>query len=99
MMRGYYSGRYREENLLAAQAEFRYRLIPKLGFVAFAGAGSVYQSENLELRNFKPSYGGGMRYFFDVERGLSIRLDYGLGEKRANEERQKGFYVSLGEAF
>ncbi|MDF3077322.1 MAG: polymerase [Sphingobacteriaceae bacterium] len=99
MMRGYYTGRYRDENLLAAQAEIRYRFIPRLGFVGFAGAGSVYQNNNLSVSRFKPSYGAGMRYFFDVERGLSIRLDYGFGEKRTNEERQKGFYVSLGEAF
>lgn len=99
MMRGYYSGRYRDEKLLAAQMELRYRLIPRLGFVAFAGAGSVYGIHDFRLAQLKPSFGGGMRYFFDVERGLSIRLDYGIGEKRVNEERQKGFYISLGEAF
>lgn len=98
IMRGYYTGRYRDENLAAAQLELRYRMMPRLGFVAFAGTGSVYRN-NFSLNNLKPSYGAGMRYFFDVERGLSIRLDYGIGEKRAGEERQKGFYVSLGEAF
>ena len=40
MMRGYYTGRYRDRNLLAAQAELKYRIIPRIGFVAFAGAGS-----------------------------------------------------------
>jgi hypothetical protein len=98
MMRGYYTGRYRDKNLLAAQAELRYRFSHKLGAVAFLGAGSVY-SRGLNLEDFKPSRGAGFRYFFDVDRGLSIRLDYGIGEKRANEKRQKGFYVSLAEAF
>ena len=41
----------------------------------------------------------GARYFFDPEKGLSVRLDYGIGEKRANEKRQTGFYISLAEAF
>ncbi|HXI00970.1 MAG TPA: hypothetical protein VNI52_11940 [Sphingobacteriaceae bacterium] len=39
------------------------------------------------------------RYFYDVDRGLSVRADYAIGEKRPNEKRQKGFYLSLGEAF
>jgi hypothetical protein len=99
MMRGYYTGRYRDQNLLAAQAEFRYRFNPKLGAVAFLGAGNVYKSKGFNLMDFKPTRGGGLRYFFDVDRGLSIRLDYGVGEKRTNEKRQKGFYVALAEAF
>ncbi|HCN85199.1 MAG TPA: polymerase [Sphingobacteriaceae bacterium] len=98
MMRGYYTGRYRDKNLLAAQAEFRYRFIPKLGAVAFLGAGNVYNSR-LRIADFKPTSGVGARYFFDVDRGLSIRLDYGIGEKRPGEERQKGFYIGLAEAF
>lgn len=99
MMRGYYTGRFRDQNLLAAQAEYRYRFHPRFGVVGFMGAGTVYSNGNMELTGLKPSYGGGFRYFFDVERGLSIRLDYGVGEKRTMEERQSGFYVSLGEAF
>ena len=99
MMRGYYTGRNRDQNLLAAQAELRYRFHPRFGVVGFAGTGTVYSHGNLELKGLKPSYGGGLRYFFDVERGLSVRLDYGIGEKRAGEERQTGFYISLGEAF
>jgi hypothetical protein len=35
MMRGYYSGRYRDENLMAAQAEIRYRFMNRFGIVAF----------------------------------------------------------------
>ncbi|NEU08744.1 BamA/TamA family outer membrane protein [Flavihumibacter sp. R14] len=99
MMRGYYTGRYRDQSLLAAQAELRYRFHPRFGVVGFLGGGTVYANGNLNLKSLKPSYGGGMRYFFDVERGLSIRLDYGVGEKRPGEERQTGFYVSLGESF
>ena len=99
MMRGYYTGRYRDVNLLAAQAEFRYRFNPRFGVVGFVGGGTVYSNRNLKLSGLKPSLGGGFRYFFDVERGLSIRLDYGVGEKQSMEKRQTGFYISLGEAF
>ena len=100
MMRGYYGGRYRDENFLAAQAEIRYRFMERLGMVVFGGAGKVFANdENQLLKNFKPNYGIGGRYFFDPAKGLSVRLDYGVGEKRPGEKRQSGFYISLAEAF
>ncbi len=99
VMRGYYTGRYRDRNLLATQAELRYRLIPRFGIAGFAGLGSVYENGLFSLNNLKPSYGAGLRYFVAPIRGLSVRLDYAFGEKRSNEKRQQGFYLSLSEAF
>ncbi|HKG08404.1 MAG TPA: hypothetical protein VKB19_18195 [Pedobacter sp.] len=99
MMRGYYTGRYRDKNLLAGQTELRYRYNNRFGVAAFAGAGQVFGNGDLGFRHFKPSYGAGGRYFFDPEKGLSVRVDYGIGEKRVNEKRQTGFYISLAEAF
>ncbi|MGY3053969.1 outer membrane protein assembly factor BamA [Pedobacter sp. UYEF25] len=99
IMRGYYSGRYRDKNLLAMQAELRYRYNNRFGAVIFAGAGTVWGISEFSLNTFKPNLGGGVRYFFDPAKGLSIRADYGIGEKRPNEKRQNGLYLSLGEAF
>jgi hypothetical protein len=99
MMRAYYAGRFRDENLLAMQAELRLRLNPRFGLVGFAGAGNVYTKNNLKLIQLKPSVGGGFRYFFDIERGLSVRIDYAIGEQNPGEKRQQGLYLSLGEAF
>lgn len=99
MMRGYYNGRYRDENLMAAQAEIRYRFMNRFGVVAFAGGGKVFSNGNLSVKDLKPNYGVGGRYFFDTAKGLSVRLDYGIGEKRPNEKRQSGMYISLAEAF
>lgn len=99
IMRGYYTGRYRDESLLALQGELRLRLNPRFGFVGFAGTGSVYGASNFKIADLKPSIGGGFRYFFDIEKGLSVRMDYAYGEKRTGEDRQKGFYLSLGESF
>lgn len=99
MMRGYYTGRYRDENLIAAQTELRFRYNSRFGIVAFAGTGKVFKNGNLTLHNFKPNYGLGGRYFFDPAKGLSVRIDYGVGEKRINEKRQQGFYISFAEAF
>lgn len=99
MMRGYYAGRYRDRNLLAIQSELRYRLNNRFGAVAFIGTGTVWGRTDFAFNNFKPDYGGGFRYFFDPAKGLSVRMDYGVGAKLRNEERQSGFYISLGEAF
>ncbi|MGN8057921.1 BamA/TamA family outer membrane protein [Pedobacter sp. 22163] len=99
MMRGYYSGRYRDENLMAAQAEIRYRFMNRFGIVAFAGTGKVFANGEFNGDGLKPNFGVGGRYFFDPAKGLSVRLDYGIGEKLPNEKRQAGFYISLAEAF
>lgn len=99
MMRAYYTGRYRDENLMALQSELRFRVHPRFGIVGFAGTGNVFKRRDFSLRNLKPNLGGGFRYFFDIEKGLSIRMDYGIGEKIPGEKRQSGFYLSLGEAF
>ncbi len=97
-MRGYYNGRYRDRNYIAGQTELRLRFNDRFGIVGFAGTGTVF-ADSFSTDILKPNYGGGFRYFFDVEKGLSVRLDYGVGEQRPNESRQSGFYIALGEAF
>ena len=97
-MRGYYPGRYVDKALLTSQAELRYRIHPRIGFAAFAGAGSTGGGK-IELSALKPTYGGGLRYFFDLEHNSTVRIDYGIGEKRPGEPRQTAVYLSLGEAF
>jgi hypothetical protein len=98
MMRGYYNGRYRDRNFIAGQTELRYRICNRIGIVGFLGAGEVAHN-NFSINTLKPNYGSGIRYFFDTEKGLSIRADYGIGKKVAGEVRQSGFYIGLGQAF
>ncbi len=98
MMRGYYNGRYRDRNFIAGQAELRYRMSERIGVVGFIGTGEVFHS-SFSISQLKPDLGGGLRYFFDVEKGLSVRLDYGVGQKPAGEKRESGFYIGLGQAF
>ncbi|MEC5144458.1 BamA/TamA family outer membrane protein [Chitinophaga sp. 212800010-3] len=112
IMRGYYTGRYRNQNYLAGQAEYRYLVDPrmhihiwfldfkpKFALAAFAGTGTVFSNRDFRLDGFKPSYGAGIRYFYDESARLTIRIDYAVGEKRPGEARQKGLYLSLAEAF
>ncbi|GAA4324982.1 BamA/TamA family outer membrane protein [Mucilaginibacter gynuensis] len=98
IMRGYYNGRFRDRNLIAGQGELRYRFNERLGIVGFAGVGEVFNN-SFKVSALKPNIGGGLRYFFDIEKGLSMRIDYGIGEKRTGETRQSGLYLSLAEAF
>jgi len=96
-MRGYYLGRYRDKNYLTAQAELRYRFHPRFGITGFAGTGSTFSKDH-KMR-LVPSLGGGIRYFFSLEHLSTVRIDYAVGEKRAGEKRQSGFYLSISEAF
>ncbi|MBS1531470.1 MAG: polymerase [Bacteroidetes bacterium] len=98
MMRGYYNGRYRDRNFIAGQTELRYRISDRFGVVGFLGTGEVAHNM-FSMSALKPDYGGGVRYFFDTEKGLAIRADYGIGEKAPGEPRQSGFYIGLGQSF
>jgi hypothetical protein len=98
MMRGYYGGRFRDRNLIAGQTELRYRIDPRFGLAAFVGTGEVFHSD-FSFPQLKINYGGGVRYFFDIQKGLSFRLDYGVGDKPAGESRISGFYIALGQSF
>jgi hypothetical protein len=98
MMRGYYLGRYRDQHLITAQTELRWRLHPRLGLAGFLGTGSTF-GQNLQNGRWIPSAGGGIRYFYDLEHAGSVRLEYAVGEQRAGEKRISGFYLSLKEAF
>lgn len=110
LMRGYYTGRYRDQNYLAAQAEVRYRPFanrPDKGWfslsrgviAAFVGGGSVFNNSDWGAISLKPNYGIGGRYIFDPRNRLTLRIDYGFGNKNPGEKRSQGFYLSLNEAF
>jgi outer membrane protein assembly factor BamA len=93
-MRGYYQGRYRDNNYVSFQAEWRVPVKWGLGFAAFAGAGEVYNWNNpYTLQVFKYTAGGGLRIAMDKEKSVNLRFDYAVGYKTS------GFYVAFGEAF
>lgn len=97
MLRGYYYGRYRDNTLLAAQAE--YRILPfsfsrRWGAAVFAGAGSVAASvSELQLRQTKIAAGAGVRYLLFVKKDIYLRFDVGVTKEGVN------FYLFTGEAF
>lgn len=95
IMRGYYQGRYRENDYIAAQIEYRMPVWKRFGLVAFTGIGDVANEIGaFSFKDLKPSYGIGLRFKIDRANNTNIRVDYGLGI-----DGSSGFYLEIGEAF
>lgn len=94
LLRGYYAGRFRERQLVAAQAEYRTYVWKRLGLAAFAGAGQVaHETSGFGLDRFRYAYGVGLRFLLISQEGMNLRADFGFGED------QSAFYIGFGEAF
>lgn len=93
-MRGYYAGRFRDNNLSFAQAEVRRKLFWRIGIAAFSGIGQVYSSiQEFDTDRLHFNYGGGLRFQLNKDSPANIRLDYG----RTRDSH--GFYIVFGECF
>ena len=94
-MRGYYDGRYKDNNQLIMQGEYRFPVYKRFSAVAFAGGGNVSNRfADYSISDIKVSYGAGLRFALDKKEKLNLRVDYGIGQGKNN-----GFYLQLGEAF
>ena len=96
-LRGYTRGRFRDRDLIAAQAEYRAPLVGRLGWTVFGGAGRIAsEPSDLFARDARtlPSYGIGARWKLFAGSRSDIRVDYA----RAGDG-QSGIYVALNEAF
>lgn len=97
LMRGYYMGRYRDKNLMAAQVE--YRILPfsfskRIGAVAFASIGTVAPDLNsFQIKHVRVACGVGFRFLVFPKKDIYIRFDFGFTKEGFN------FYVFNGEAF
>jgi outer membrane translocation and assembly module TamA len=94
IMRGYYNGRYRDNQQMSIQGEYRRQLLPWLGVTAFSAFGDVASDFNsFDLGDFKWAAGGGLRFMVNRSDRINIRIDYGIGENTS------GFYFAFAEAF
>jgi outer membrane protein assembly factor BamA len=104
IMRGFYSGRFRDNNMVATQAEYRLQLSKKFGVTAFGAAGRVTNDIRRLIKDddrssqdsgadFKLAGGGGIRYKLREKESLNIRLDFGI------TKYSHGLYFTVGEAF
>ncbi len=94
-MRGYYLGRYRDRNMITAQAEYRLPIAWRFGAAAFAGAGDVQSDlHEFSVDRLKYSAGFGVRFLFDAQERINARLDFGFGSGD-----NAGIYAMVLEAF
>lgn len=91
-MRGYYAGRYIDNNILSCQVELRQHIVKRFGCAVWGGCGTVFpQFSEFNRRNILPSYGLGLRWEF--KHRVNIRIDYGFGKHTS------GFIFNVNEAF
>jgi hypothetical protein len=94
LLRGYYLGRYRDENLVALDLEYRVPVYWRFGAVAFGGAGMVSeQLRDLPAAPVRWAVGTGLRFAVNQEEHLNLRLDFGIGPDT------HGLYFTAREAF
>jgi hypothetical protein len=95
LLRGFYEGRYRDRQLLAAQAEVRRVLFGRFNGVLFGGVGQVGNTlGDFDQGGLKVAGGAGLRFRFNRLDRLNVRLDYGVGTGKSS-----GVYFGIGEAF
>jgi hypothetical protein len=90
--RGYPTFRFRDRNMLALQAEYRYQISPLMNGALFVDAGQVApRVRALEWSAFKTTYGAGIR--FGAAGGAALRFDLAFGGVRPT------LILGLGHAF
>jgi len=94
IMRGYYTGRFRDKTSIAGQAEFRFLAWRKIGFTVFVAVAEVGPTfSTFDLSGVHYTYGGCFRYMINTKEHLNIGIDTGFGYQT------NGLYFNSGEAF
>lgn len=99
IMRGYYLGRYRDNNLVAAQLEYRFLPLPlgftdRVGASLFTSVGQVFgQESNFNFSKFLPTGGAGLKFLLFPKKDIYTRFDVAFTREGT------GFYIFIGEAF
>ncbi len=94
--RGYIQGRYRSQNMLYLESEYRFGLSANglLGGVVFANAQSFSEPNSGHYEYIAPGYGAGLRISLNKFSRTNLCIDYGWGSHGSG-----GFFVNLGEVF
>ncbi len=92
-LRGYKSGKYRDNAMFATQVEYRRQLNFRWGFVVFAGVGEVMPGfDELNTDDLLASAGAGLRFRVAKSHPVNLRLDWAYGDASS-------FYLGVNEAF
>lgn len=98
-LRGYFWGRFRDNNMLFFLSEYRHKFLKRNGEVSrhgpvvWAGAGTIFSNYADPENNFKllPNFGFGYR--LELQPRMNARLDFGMGKNTT------GFYFNFNQAF
>lgn len=99
MMRGYYLGRFRDNNQIATQVELRMLPLPlgfskRIGAAVFAGTGTVFPDfSKSAIHKVVWSAGGGLRFLLFPKKDIYTRFDVAFTQEGT------GYYLFIGEAF
>ncbi|SEF40451.1 outer membrane protein assembly factor [Algoriphagus boritolerans] len=97
--RGYAQGRFRGENMVYGEAEWRFPLQQNketFGGTIFLNAASFSSKTDNEklFSKINPGYGVGFRVMINKQNRTTIAADYGFGQKG-----NSGFYLNINESF
>jgi len=96
--RGYTQGRFRGNNLVYGETEYRFPIsncAGILGGVIFVNASTANNpTQSVQLfDSVKPGYGVGLRVLVDKRSRTNLSIDFGIGDKSS------GFYLAAAETF
>ena len=95
LMRGYFTGRFRDNSYTAGQAEIRFQIWRWLYGASFAAAGIMDQSINqYQFSNIRYAGGLGLRFLVNKKNRMFLRADCAL-----NGTSGAAYYIRLNEAF
>ena len=94
--RGYILGRFRGNNMLYAEGEYRFNITNNglIGGVVFGNAESFTEQTSGRFETIAPGWGAGLRLKMDKFSRTNVALDYGFGLKGSG-----GLFVNIGEVF
>ena len=92
-LRGYPSGRYRDQVMYALQGEYRWQYSDRWIFTGFAGVGEVAESFGDIGKNFLPAAGIGARFVLSKKHRVGLSMDVAVGDDGTE------YYFGIGEAF
>jgi len=93
-IRGYTSGKYRDNQVYAVQAEYRWRFYKRFGMVGFFGlATAIKDLSSIGESELLPGGGMGIRFLMLPKERVNIGMDAALGKD------DWGLYFRIGESF
>jgi len=94
--RGYIQGRFRGNDMLYGEAEYRYKITADgvLGGTIFLNGETFNAERGTSLQSIQPGFGPGLRVKLNKVSNTNISINYGFGN-----EDSRGLFISVGEAF